>query len=201
MASAVIEALLTGFQASVLYMCVVALMSLCCVVIVMNLRRAARSAKRRLRGPAAAALALLSAWAVLYGGSKGRVTVSDPYIQNAGSYLTNDIVHVAISKRSQMLPDDTEILVYARQVDLTNATDWVRLAPHLTLQQYLLVEGVYFYDYALPNATNYNVLVAANFAPPPTVHTNGVWQVKGFMIPGTGKAAFPNTKIIRKETP
>ena len=197
-----IEALLAGFQASCLYMCVVALMSLCGVVIVTNLRRAARSAKRRLRGPAACAFGVLGVAAMLYGGGKGgRVTVSDPYIQDAGSYLTNDIAHVAISKRTQMLPDDTEIMVYARQLDLTNATDWVRLEPHLTLQQYLLVEGVYFYDYALPNATNYNVLVAADFVPAPTVHTNGVWQVKGFLIPGTGKAAFPNTKIIRKEAP
>ena len=201
MASAVIEALLTGFQASLLWLCAVLLMSLCSIVIVVNLRRMTRAAKKRLRGSAAAALALLSAWAVLYGGSKGRVTVSDPYIQNAGSYLTNDIVHVAISKRSQMLPDDTEILVYARQLDMTNATDWVRLEPHLTLAEHLLVEGVYFHDYALPNATNYNVLVAASFTPVPTVHTNGVWQIKGFTIPGTGKAAFPNTKIIRKEAP
>ena len=191
-----IEALLAGFQASVLYMCVVALMSLCCVVIVTNLRRAARSAKRRLRGPAACAFGVLGVAAILYGGGKGgRVTVSDPYIQDAGSYLTNDIVHVAISKRSQMLPDDTEILVYARQLDMTNATDWVRLEPHLTLAQHLFVEGVYFYDYALANATNYDVMVAANFVPTPTVHTNGVWQIKGFVIPGTGKSAFPNTRI------
>ncbi len=35
----------------------------------------------------------------------------------------------------------------------------------------------------------------------PTVHTNGVWQIKGFLIPGTGKAAFPNTRTIRKEAP
>ena len=199
---AVIEALLAGFQTSVLYMCVVALMSLCGVVIVANMRRAARSAKRRLRGPVACAVGVLGVAAILYGGGKGgRVTVSDPYIQDAGSYLTNDIAHVAISKRSQMLPAETEIMVYARQLDLTNATDWVRLEPHLTLAEHLFVEGVYFHDYVLPNATNYNVLVAANFTPAPTVHTNGVWQIKGFLIPGTGKAAFPNTKIIRKEAP
>ena len=108
---------------------------------------------------------------------------------------------MAISKRWQILPDDTEILVYARQLDQANATDWVRLEPHLTLAEYLFVEGVYHYDYMLVNATNYNVLVAANFTPAPTVHTNGVWQIKGFTIPGTGKAAFPNTRTIRKETP
>ena len=101
------------------------------------------------------------------------------------------MAHVAISKRTPILPDDTEILVYARQVDLTEPTDWVRLSPHLTFADHP-------YDYALPNATNYDVMVAASFTPAPTVHTNGVWQMKGFTIPGTGKSAFPNTRI-RKE--
>ena len=78
---------------------------------------------------------------------------------------------------------------------------WSELEPHLTLAQHLLVEGVYYHDYTLVNATNHDVLVAAKFTPAPTVHTNGVWQMKGFTIPGTGKSAFPNTRTIRKETP
>ena len=201
MASAVTDALLAGFQASLLWLCAVLLMSICGIVIAVNVRRQMRNMRRKLKGSAAVAVAVAAAVCILYGGRKGRVTVSDPYIQDAGSYLTNDIVHVSIAKRTQMLPDDTEILVYARQVDLTNATDWVRLEPHLTLAQHLLVEGVYHHDYTLVNATNYNVLVAANFTPAPTVHTNGVWQMKGFTIPGTGKSAFPNTRTIRKETP
>ena len=196
------EALLAGFQASLLWICAVLLMSLCGIVIAVNVRRQMRNMRRKLKGSAAVAVAMAAAVCILYGGGKGgRVRVDDPYIQDAGSYLTNDIAHVAISKRTQMLPDDTEILVYARQVDLTNATDWVRLEPHLTLAQHLLVEGVYSWEYSLPNATNYNVLVAANFTPAPTVHTNGVWQMKGFTIPGTGKSAFPNTRTIRQETP
>ena len=127
------EALLAGFQASLLWICVVLLMSLCGIVIAVNVRRQMRNMRRKLKGSAAVAVAVAAAVCILYGGRKGRVTVSDPYIQDAGSYLTNDIVHVSIAKRTQMLPDDTEILVYARQVDLTNATDWVRLEPHLTL--------------------------------------------------------------------
>jgi hypothetical protein len=197
----VIEALLAGFQASVLWLCAVLLMSICGIVVVVNVRRQMKVVRRRLKGPAVAAVAAVALACILYGGRKGTVTVNDPYIQNAGSYLTNDVAHVSITKRTNMLPDDTEILVYARQVDLTNATDWVRLEPHLTLAQHLLVEGVYSWEYALPNATNHDVLVAANFTPAPTVHTNGVWQIKGFMIPGSGKAAFPNTRTIRKEAP
>ena len=134
--------------------------------------------------------------ATLYGGSKGiygRVTVDDPYIVDAGSYLTNDVAHVAIAARYPYVSPDTEILVYYRQCASTNAADWVRLEPHLTLAQHP-------YDYPLQNATNWSVLVAANFVPAPTIHTNGVWQMKGFIIPGTSpeKFAFPNTKEVLK---
>ena len=197
---AVIEALLAGFQTSCLYMCVVALMSLCGIVVAVNVRRQMQIARRKLKVSSAVAMAVLAVSCTLLA-RKGQVIVVDPYIQDAGSYLTNDIAHVSIRKRTQMLPDDTEIMVYARQVDLTNATDWVRLEPHLTLAEHLLVEDVYSFEYAIPNATNHDVMVAANFTPAPTVHTNGVWQVKGFLIPGTGKAAFPNTRTIRKEAP
>ena len=138
-------------------------------------------------------LSLLASWAVVYGGSKapqGRVTVSDPYIADAGSYLTNDVVHVAIVKRTPMLPDTTEILVYARQLDSTNALDWARLTPHLTFADHP-------HDYSLPNATNYNVLVAAQFTPAPTVHTNGVWSITGFVIPNSGgKMGFKQTRTL-----
>ena len=129
-----IEALLAGFQASVLYMCVVAIMSLCGVVIAVNVRRQMRVVRRKLKGSSAVAMAAVAVVCTVMA-RKGTVTVDDPYIQNAGSYLTNDVAHASVRKRTNMLPDDTEILVYARQVDLTNATDWVRLEPHLTLAQ------------------------------------------------------------------
>lgn len=130
--------------------------------------------------------------AAQYGGSKsfvGRVTVSDPYIQDAGSYLTNDVCHVAISKRTPYLPDDTGILVWARELSATNAEDWVRLTPYLPL-------SAHPHDYELPNATNYNVLVASNYAPS-TVHTNGVWSITGFIIPASsGKFSFERTRTV-----
>ena len=196
---AIVDALLAGFQTSVLWLCVVLVLAFAGVAIVVNLRRQMKAVRRRLKGSAAVVMAAVAVVCTVMA-RKGTVVVSDPYIKDSGSYLTNDVAHVAIAKRSQLLPDDTEILVYARQVDLTNATDWVRLEPHLTLAQHLLVEGVYYHDYTLVNATNFDVIVAANFTPEQTIHTNGVLQIKGFMIPGTGKAAFPNTRI-RKETP
>ena len=175
----------------ILWACAVALILIASVVILAGLGKSVEAAKRRLGGPRSVAAIVALAVACTLFARKGTVTVSDPYIQNAGSYLTNDVAHVAIAKRTPILPDDTEILVYARQVDLTEPTDWVRLSPHLTFADHP-------YDYALPNATNYDVMVAASFTPAPTVHTNGVWQMKGFTIPGTGKSAFPNTRI-RKE--
>lgn len=141
-----------------------------------------------------AALAALSVWAVAYGGSKGgRVTVDDPYIRDDGSWLSpsNNVAHVAIAKKSPLLPDDTAILVYAREVAQSNVTDWVRITPHLTFADHP-------HDYLLPGlATNYNVMVAADFTPAPTVHTNGVWSINGFIIPNSGgKMGFKQTTTI-----
>ena len=179
-----------ALQTAILYACVAALILIASIVILAGMGKAAMRAKRRLRGALGIFAALALACTIF--GRKGKLVCFDPYVQALGSYYTNDVVHIAIQKRTPLLPDDTSILVYARQVDSTNVTDWVRLSPHLTFADHP-------YDYALPNATNYDVMVAADFTPAPTVHTNGVWQIKGFTIPGTGKAAFPNTKTIRKE--
>lgn len=149
-----------------------------------------------------AVLAGLAVWAVAYGGSKpgpsGRVMVSDPYIRDNGSWLSpsNNVAHVAIAKLSPLLPDDTAILVYAREMALSNATDWVRITPHLTFADHP-------HDYLLPGlATNYNVMVAADFTPGPTIHTNGVWSINGFIIPGSGgKMGFKQTTTILLEEP
>ena len=182
--------MIRAFQCAVMYVGVAALVAIASAVTIASMCKAAERAKRRLRGAALAMLALAAACTIF--ARKGSVAVSDPYIVNAGSYLTNDVAHVAIAKRTPLLPDSTEILVYARPTDSTNVEDWVRLEPHLTFADHP-------YDYSLANATNYDVMVAANFTPEPTIHTNGVWQARGFMIPGTGKAAFPNTKVIKKE--
>lgn len=170
-------------------MLIVALVAFCLFLHIYNKTPRIHETPRSFR----AMLAAFSTWAVLYGGSKpqqGRVTVDDPYIRDAGSYLTNDVAHVSIVKKTALLPDTTEILVYARELEQTNATDWVRLSPHLTFADHP-------YDYPLPNATNYNVLVAAQFTPAPTVHTNGVWSITGFIIPGSGgKMGFKQTRTI-----
>ena len=142
-------------------------------------------------------LLLATVAATIYGGGKsGRVIVSDPYIEDAGSWLSpsNGLAYVAIAKRTPLLPDDAEILVYAREVASTNAADWARLSPHLTFAEHP-------FRYSLPGlATNYDVMVAANYAPAPIVHTNGVWSIPGFLIPGGGgKAAFKGARVNTTE--
>lgn len=152
----------------------------------------------------AAVLALLAVGALIVGGTKpGRVSVSDPYIRDAGSFVTNDYVHIAIEAKFDFIGADTEILIWSRDVALTNVEDWVQLPGPFVL-------GDFPADIPFPAATNYNFLVASNYIPAPTVHTNGVWNIKGFIIPaGVGSSplsppspatfAFPNTKSITRE--
>ena len=145
------------------------------------------------------------ALATMYGGSKhiiGRVSVDDPYIRDAGSYVTNDYVHVAVAARYEFIPPTTEVLIFSRELEQTNAADWVQLT-RIEEGPYKL--GEFPLDIPFANATNYNFLIAANYIPAPTVHTNGVWSIKGFIIPAGGKPpspatyAFPNTKTIKRE--
>ena len=120
----------------------------------------------------------------------GKVVVDAEYLADNGSYLTNDVCYIDFTLRSQAIPQTTEALAYYREVGSTNELDWVEFSPRLTVADYP-------YYYVLLDATNYNVAVFLNFIPEPTVHTNGVWTMRGFTIPGTGKAAFPNSKIKR----
>lgn len=140
------------------------------------------------------AVGIMSAFAlvaIIVGGTKlGTVSVSDPYIRDTGSFVTNDYVHVSIAKRFEFIPDDMEVLIWSRELSSTNASDWA-LQTRLEEGPYRLEE--FPLDIQFPNATNYNFMVAANYIPQPTVHTNGVLSIKGFIIPNTNMSAFPNT--------
>lgn len=160
--------------------------------------------RRTFKSKCAKAIALFAVvLATMYGGSKtGRVSVDDPYIRDAGSYVTNDFVHVAVAARFDFIPPTTEVLVFSRELAQTNAEDWVQLT-RIEEGPYRL--GEFPLDIPFANATNYNFLIAADYIPAPTVHTNGVWSIKGFIVPGTatndttGMIAFPNTKTIKME--
>lgn len=99
------------------------------------------------------------------GGRTGRFIFDTRYIADTGSYLTNDTCHVALAKTANIIPDDTEVLVYARPVVATNASDWVQLLPLRTIAEHPA-------DYYLANAISNDVMVTANYVPPSPVITN-----------------------------
>lgn len=172
--------------------------SLAAIFVGLAIYRTVRSWQIWKRKRAVGIMSALALVAIIVGGTKlGTVSVSDPYIRDTGSFVTNDYVHVSIAKRFDFIPDSMEVLIYSRELDMTNATDWVKLV-RAEEGPFRLAE--FPLDIPFPNATNYNFMVAANYIPEPTVHTNGVWSIKGFIVPASdGKMAFPNSKAILKE--
>ena len=131
---------------------------------------------------------------IIYGSTKPEphawtITFDTRYIMNTGSYLMNDVCHVELQRTSTIVPLDSNVLVYARQIGLTNSTDWVQLLPVRTIEAHMS-PGC---DYALENATNYNVNVTVDYVPPSPVITNKLLEAqalitKGFMpiLPESG---------------
>ncbi len=113
---------------------------------------------------------------VLYGGAKcatvtyPRTDAAAAYLVDRGSYVTNDYVHIDFERR--IVPDDAALVIERREVASTNDTDW---AEHLRAT---------FTAFAVPtnlpcaHATNWNWIVYADWTPPPSVHTNGILEVK-----------------------
>ena len=87
------------------------------------------------------------------------------YVANNGSYLTNDVCHIALIKTALIIPDNTEVWCYYRGIDQTNAEDWVQFTPVLTIADFP-------HDYYLENAISNDVTVTANYIPPSPVVTN-----------------------------
>ena len=148
---------------------------------------------------------IMSAFALVtiyVGGTKvARVSaVGDPYITVNGSYVTNNFVHVEIQKKYEWVPDTTMIMIYSRELSQTNTEDWVRVT-RIEEGAWRIID--FPQDIAFPNATNYNFLVAANYIPEPTIHTNGVWTARGFVISSNGVSsitgAIPNSRIKKED--
>jgi len=158
-----------------------------------ELRRAWRRARRASR----AAAALFAAGLALYAGAKhagGRFTF-DTYLADAGSYLTNDVAHVAARKLSVVIPDSTPVLVFARELSQTNAADWAELAPRRTYADLPA-------DWPLPNATNHNVYVALDWSPVQPVVTNLYFQTTPIAVLGGSdatngvRAVIPRSELM-----
>lgn len=99
------------------------------------------------------------------GGQTGMFIFDTRYIADTGSVLTNDTVYVSLVKTVSVIPDTTEVLVHARQVSSQNVADWFELTPRRTIADFPA-------SYYLQSATNYNVLVTADYVPPTPVITN-----------------------------
>ncbi len=120
--------------------------------------------------------------AVLFGGAKngatGKITYPKTdneiaYLTDAGSYVTNDAVHVAFT-RLPMVPSSASFYLDYCALDGTNeqgvATNWVN-----ALAATFADLSVPF-DFAFAAATNYNWMAYTDWTPGPAVQTNGVWH-------------------------
>lgn len=203
--------LIAGFQASVLWLGVVGLLSLAGI----GLFCAGGDALVRLRKlfGRSKVQGLLTAFAVvcavMYGGSKGTRNVNFPrtdievsYLVDAGSYVTNDLVHVAFN--SYLIPSSALIVLAYWPDGSTNEEDMVTAltAPLADFPNPL--------DLAFENAISNRWYCYTTWTPGPAVHTNGVWQTiwmtdrreRRFLIPirttvevdGETIAPLPNPK-------
>jgi len=110
---------------------------------------------------------------VYYGGSKSitfpRTDPSVAYITDAGSYVTNNAVHIAYTKLP-IVPASANLIIERRQDGLTNDTDWVQ---HMVTTFAASPSPI---DIQYANATNYDWIAYTDWTPGPTVVTNGVWH-------------------------
>lgn len=132
-------------------------------------------------GLQAALVAPFVLFLVYYGATKptvGRVSfpytdVETRYLYDAGSYVTNDYVHVAFTK-SAVVPDSADFLGYVRPCGSTNDEDWVQILA-TTFAKFHSPSNVPF-----AGAISNDFQFFTTFTPGPVVHTNGVavinWQ-------------------------
>lgn len=133
--------------------------------------------------------------ATLYGGRKGTVTYprTDPtasYLIDAGSYVTNDLVHVNFTR--VIIPDSASLFIDRREVAATNdPSAWVT---HLTttFAQFQVPQ-----DIPYQNATNFDWVIYTDWTPGPSVQTNGVWHAMFGLDRKTGQHIIPVRSCIR----
>lgn len=95
------------------------------------------------------------------------------YLYDAGSYVTNDYVHVEFTK-SAVVPDSADFLGYFRPIGSTNDAEWVCFLD-TTFAQFHSPSNVPF-----AGAITNDFQFFTTYTPGPVVHTNGVavvnWQ-------------------------
>lgn len=123
----------------------------------------------------------------------------DALLRDVGCYATNNVFHAAVTNAQSYAGvdfSDCDLMVYARERASTNAASWFELTPRKKFSQQPA-------DYAIENATNYNYMVYLNYVPPSPVHTNGVFELYGFVIeneaqgePDQLAAGFINSRAV-----
>ena len=169
------DALIAGFGTSVLWLCLCALAIIACAACAPGVRfvmaRIRALFSRSKVQWILAAVAIVGA--VIAGGSKGTRNVSFPrtdmeiaYLVDAGSYVTNDLVHVAFN--SYMIPSYGTIILSYWPDGSTNEEDMV------TAYAATLADFPNPLDLAFENAISNRWYPTGT--PGPVGHTNGVWQ-------------------------
>lgn len=161
--------------------------------------RAAWRGLGRRRGVSAALAAFAVVATIVAQKPNPPVITVDAFLRDAGCYATNDVLHVAVTNAPAYAGIDFSscpVLVYARPRGLSDAPDWEERLPRRTFSELPA-------DYVIEDATNYNYLVYLDYVPPSPVHTNGVFELRGFMVPGEAPgnleqlaAGFINSRAI-----
>ena len=112
---------------------------------------------------------------IIYGSTKARVTyprteAGRVYLVDRGSYVTNDFVHLDFERR--IVPDDAALVIERRGVASTNDADWAEFL-RTTFAAFAVPT-----DLPCADATNWTLIVYADWAPEPSVHTNGILETK-----------------------
>ncbi len=123
----------------------------------------------------------------------------DALLRDVGCYATNNVFHAAVTNAPSYAGvdfSDCDLMVYARERASTNAASWFELTPRKKFSQQPA-------DYAIENATNFNYMIYLNYVPPSPVHTNGVFELYGFVIgneaqgePDQLAAGFINSRTL-----
>ena len=102
----------------------------------------------------------------------------DALLRDVGCYATNNVFHAAVTNAPSYAGidfSDCDLMVYARERASSDAASWFELTPRKKFSQQPT-------DYAIENATNFNYMVYLNYVPPSPGHTNGVFELYGFVI-------------------
>ena len=123
----------------------------------------------------------------------------DALLRDVGCYATNNVFHAAVTNAPSYAGvdfSDCDLMVYARERASSDAASWFELTPRKKFSQQPA-------DYAIENATNFNYMVYLNYVPPSPVHTNGVFELYGFVIeneaqgePDRLAAGFINSRAV-----